>query len=557
MAIAAFSRVILFGVALITKALAQTAVAKHGRLSVSGNRIVDQHGQAVQLRGMSIFWSQWSPGSKYYNRNAVQHLVDDWHVTLVRAAMGIEPDGYLANPAREKGRIMAVVDAAIEFGIYVIIDWHDHYAEQHIPESKAFFQEMAQKYGGSPNVIFETFNEPINQDWNSIIKPYHEQLVPEIRRYSDNLIVLGTKTYSQDVDEASWNKVPGSNLAYTLHFYANTHKGSLRNKATTAMNNGIAILVTEWGTCSADGNGHLDLNEAQVWLNFLKQHSISDANWAIADKSEACAALKPGASANGGWAASDLTSSGSWVRNSIRTSTTSTCSKAGTNRYYPDHGGCCGGLVVCKEARSTSDSAYCPVGSAGHGTNCWSKIDMCRSSCASTSGSCDAAWSNNAGGYTCGARIEWLQSNRGMSDIQAKNHVAEEFPSECGACGATAPTPSPSSCKDKNQYCGYWSQFGYCRGIYQAYMQTFCPRSCDYCVTSMGFLSATALDPTYNQTGKFQVLPVEPNSTSLWEGLDLEHPEVSNRVVAISSSSERSPWVFLPLLVILALCRLD
>jgi endoglucanase len=555
--IASVSRVILVAAALITEALAQTAVAKHGKLSVSGNRIIDQHGEPVQLRGMSIFWSQWSPGSKYYNRDAVKHLVDDWHVTVVRAAMGIEPDGYLADPAREKARIIAVVDAAIEFGIYVIIDWHDHYADQHILQSKEFFREMAQKYGGLPNIIFETFNEPIHQDWNSVIKPYHEQLVPEIRKYSNNIIVLGTKMYSQDVDEASWNKVPGANLAYTLHFYANTHKGSLRNKATTAMNNGIAIFVTEWGTCSADGNGQLDLNEAQVWLDFLKQHSISDANWAIADKSEACAALKPGAGANGGWAASDLTTSGTWVRNSIRTFSPATCSKVNTNRYHPDLGGCCSGLVECKEARSTSDSVYCPVESAGHGSTCWSKIDMCRTSCGSTSGSCEAALNNNAGGYTCGARIAWLQSNRGMNDIQAKNHVAGEFPSECGACGVTPPTPS-ISCNDKHKYCGYWSQSGFCRGTYQAYMQSNCPRTCGYCANAIGFaFSATDYNQTTNQTGTFDqmVVPVEPNSTSLWNGLDLEHSGAG--VVAMSACSERFPWVFLPLMAVLALCRLD
>jgi endoglucanase len=279
---------------------------------------MDQRGHVVQLRGMSLFWSQWSEGSKYYNHNAVQWLHDDWHVSLVRIAMGVQFGGFLENPDVERARVKAVVDAAIELGIYVIIDWHDHHAEQHVTEAKAFFEDVAAAYGKSPNVIFETFNEPIHQSWGNVIRPYHQEIVSVIRKHSDNLIVLGSRTWSQDVDEASLDPVHGENLAYTLHFYANTHRDSLRQKASKALANGIPLFVTEWGTCSADGNGELDLESTQVWLDFLKQHSISDANWAISDKTEKCAALRPGSDANGNWPISHLTASGSFMRASIR-----------------------------------------------------------------------------------------------------------------------------------------------------------------------------------------------------------------------------------------------
>merc|ERR1711994_1004661 len=92
--------------------------------------------------------------------------------------------------------------------------------------------------------------------------------------------------------------------------------GELRNKVSSALSSGVAVFATEWGTCSADGNGQLDLGETQTWLNFFGQHHIGDANWAVSDKSEACSALQPGASGNGGW--SQLTTSGNFVRGSIR-----------------------------------------------------------------------------------------------------------------------------------------------------------------------------------------------------------------------------------------------
>lgn len=293
-------------------------MGRHGFLTTSGNRLLDTHGQPVHLRGMSLFWSQWEEGSRFYTREAVSWLIEDWHVSLVRAAVGVEPDGYLANPEPEKARVKTVVNAAIEFGIYVIVDWHDHNAELHVEQAKAFFEEIAGEFGQYPNVLFEPFNEPKLQDWLTVIKPYHEQVIPIIRQHSDNLIILGSRTWSQDVDEAARYPVIGVNLAYTLHFYANTHTGNLREKARVAIESDIPLFVTEWGACSADGDGDLNLVEAQTWLDFLTDNYISDANWGVYDKDEKCAALRPGTSPLGGWDGPQLTESGRFLRSSLR-----------------------------------------------------------------------------------------------------------------------------------------------------------------------------------------------------------------------------------------------
>jgi len=299
--------------ALLSTPPAGSPVALHGKLSVQGNQIVDEHGEAVQFRGMSFFWSQWEP--EYWNADAVNFLVDDWKCTLVRAAMAVEHGGYLEQPLDETAKMIAVVDAAIAKGIYVIIDWHDHAAFDHVNQAKDFFNEMAEKYGQFPNVIFETFNEPMQVSWADVIKPYHEELVPVIRNHTqDSIIVLGTKTWSQDVDEAADDQVPGTNLAYTLHFYAATHKSNLRDKAAVALEKGVALMVTEWGTCDASGNGTLDLESSREWIAFLDEHNISHANWAVSDKLEAASAFWPGAAATGGWTDEDLTPSGYYIR---------------------------------------------------------------------------------------------------------------------------------------------------------------------------------------------------------------------------------------------------
>jgi len=345
-------------------------------LSVQGNKIVDKTGAPVRLRGMSLFWSQWMP--QYWNAATVNWLKDDWKMTMIRAAMGVEHGGYLENSWVEKGRMEAVVDAAIAAGIYVVIDWHDHNAEQHVEQAKAFFSEMARKYGGYPNVLFELYNEPVHQSWSGTIKPYHEQVIPVIRQHTKNIIILGTRLWSQEVDEASRDRVNGENLAYTVHFYANTHRQSLRNKVSAALANGVAVFATEWGTCDASGDGTLDLGETQAWMNFFAQHHISDANWAVSDKSEACSALRPGASGNGGWSEGQLTDSGRFVRASMRGDSTGVGPgpSGGCCKFGADCGDCGeDGTGWCHESSSNCAACTGSFDSSASAPQCFGEPD--------------------------------------------------------------------------------------------------------------------------------------------------------------------------------------
>ncbi len=315
---------------------AQTIVERRGALKVSGNQVVDQAGKPIQLTGMSFFWDQWM--SKYYTKATVDWLVSDWKCSIVRAALAVDSGsgGYLKVPTSNLNTITKVVDAAIANGIYVIIDWHEEMAVNHTEQSKTFFTMMAKKYGKLPNVIFEIYNEPHNKDpdlnptWSSI-KPYAEEVISGIRQYSDNLVIVGTANFSQDVDEASGDPIdPGTYgaVAYTLHFYAGTHGAELRTKATTAMTAGIPIFVTEWGTTTSDGGqpkgtppvvANIATAATNTWIQFLNRYKISSCNWSVSDKNEGASILKAG-TPNSGWDPdSNLTQSGVYVRNLMTT----------------------------------------------------------------------------------------------------------------------------------------------------------------------------------------------------------------------------------------------
>src|SRR5690554_1328846 len=220
---------------------AQTPVAVHGQLSIDGNKLKDQHGNDYQLRGMSLFWSNWQ--GKFYNYDAIKWLRDDWHINVIRAAMGVSPEdnsGYLGNPEMEKQKVITVIEAAIDLGIYVIVDWHSHHGENETAEAQAFFAEIASTYGHYPNIIYETYNEPVT-DWGTI-KSYHESVVSSIRTHdSNNVIILGTAFYSQNIEEATNNPVSGTNLCYALHYYAATH--TFWNSVQSVSNKGFYVFV--------------------------------------------------------------------------------------------------------------------------------------------------------------------------------------------------------------------------------------------------------------------------------------------------------------------------
>lgn len=289
---------------------------KHGALHVADGRVVDAAGQPLQLRGMSLFWSQWT---SFYEDSAVDQLVDDWHVGLVRAALGIEKDGYLEQPEENEAKVIKIVERAIQRGIYVIIDWHDHHAHEHQAAAIDFFTRMAAKYGDSPNVIFEIWNEPLGVDWPGV-KAYAEPVIAAIRNAGGkNLVLVGTPSWSQDVDVAAESPLTGaSDVAYVLHFYAGTHGQWLRDKAQRALDAKLPLFVSEWGTCEATGDGAVSEAETKLWIELLARHQISWANWALNDKAEACSALQPGASVSGPWTEASMTSSGTLVKTLLR-----------------------------------------------------------------------------------------------------------------------------------------------------------------------------------------------------------------------------------------------
>ena len=297
-----------------------TPVGKHGKLSVNGTKIVDKNGSTFSLKGVSTHGIAWFP--QYINKDAFKTLRDDWGINVIRLAMYTDPSAGYSTSIHEK--VKEGVNYATDLGLYVIIDWHilsDGNPNTYKAEAISFFKEMANLYKYYDNIIYEICNEPNgNVTWQNDIKPYAEEVIKEIRNIDKDAIILcGTPTWSQDVDVVANNPIQGyNNIMYTLHFYADTHRDNIRNKAQIALDKNLPIFVSEFGICDASGNGNINEEEANKWIEFLNNNSISWVCWNLSNKNESSALLSPDNSKISGWTQDDLSKEGKWLIETLK-----------------------------------------------------------------------------------------------------------------------------------------------------------------------------------------------------------------------------------------------
>lgn len=290
-------------------------VAQNGWLQVKGTRLLNESGQPVVLHGMSSHGIQWFP--QYTSRQSIENTVSRG-ANVFRVAMYVEQDGYIQQPQRMTQLVDEAVRNAAACGIYVIIDWHilqDGNPLTHADAAADFFAKMSARYADCPNVIYEICNEPNgNITWSGDVKPYAERMVGVIRENAPrSVILIGSPTWDQDVEQAAADPVAGTNLMYTLHFYAGTHYQDLREKADRALALGAPLFVSEWGLSAADGSGGIYPASADAWLEWMDRNGLSWCNWSLCDKDESSAALLPGTPADIVWTEANLSGSGRYV----------------------------------------------------------------------------------------------------------------------------------------------------------------------------------------------------------------------------------------------------
>ena len=300
----------------------RSAVKTVQKLSVDGNQLVGEDGSPVVLHGISYGWHQIWP--RFWNKESCGYFVKEWNAQVVRASMGVSRpiteemhNSDLQDPALGLPCLFEVVDAAIANDVYVIIDWHSHDIFEE--DAVKFFTQMAIKYKGVPNVIYEIFNEPDYESWEEV-KIYSKAVIKAIRDIEpDAVILVGCPHWDQDIDKVAEDPIQGErNLMYTMHFYAATHGKYLRDRTDAAMSKGIPVFVSECAGMECTGDGPIDEKAWNEYLQWMQDRKLSWCAWSVSDKVETCSMLIPGAKATGYWTEEELKPWAKIVRNALK-----------------------------------------------------------------------------------------------------------------------------------------------------------------------------------------------------------------------------------------------
>jgi len=309
---------------------AETPLEKHGKLHVDMNtlKLTDANGNPYQLRGVSSHGINWDGNGEYeyeyINFQSIKNVRDILNADAIRLAMYTsEYNGYTTggDTNKLKYRVDKGVQCATALGMYAIVDWHILNAnpKTNVTEAKAFFEYASKRYSSYDNVLYEICNEPSGGIWDDI-KSYAETIVPIIKKNDpDAVIIVGTPTWSQDVDIAMNNPLKDAdntlmdNVMYTIHFYANTHGNDYREKLRKALGK-IPIFCTEYGMTLSSGDGANNFPEATAWLDLLDENCISYFVWNLSEKPENSSLILHGSNTWDSWTASNLSESGQWIK---------------------------------------------------------------------------------------------------------------------------------------------------------------------------------------------------------------------------------------------------
>ena len=298
---------------------ADSSVNRYGKLQVKGVQLCDEDGNPVQLKG--LFLRSLGGEAKFLNDDCFDTFVHDWKIDIIRIPF-MSAQWYTDPPYINEPRYERLVDKAValseKYGIYCIIDWHvlgDRNPFRYAKEALEFFSRFSYKYGAKKHVIYEICNEPNGKyvTWDDVIKPYAGLLVPAIRTADpEALVIVGTSTWSQDVDIAAENPLTFPNVLYAFHFYSGSNRARLRDRIEAASYK-IPLFCSEWGNSNCFARNGPYKKESARWLDMMDSRKIGWCHFSISDTPVEASIFKPDAKTDGTWTDADLTASGKYI----------------------------------------------------------------------------------------------------------------------------------------------------------------------------------------------------------------------------------------------------
>ncbi|MDK1476819.1 glycoside hydrolase family 5 protein [Streptomyces sp. 549] len=301
---------------------ARSPIAANGQLKVCGTRLCNAAGRPVQLRGMSTHGTQWY--AQCVTNASLDTLAYDWGADVLRVSTYVQEGGYATNPRHFTDLASRIIDQATARGMYVIVDWHmlsPGDPNANFDRARQFFADITRRHGHQSNLLYEIANEPSGVGWNTI-RSYAERLIPLIRAQDpETPILVGTRAWSSfgvsegaNEQEVVASPVRASNIMYTFHFYAASHREAYLSALDRASDR-LPVFVTEFGTQDHSGDGGNDFAMAQRFVDLMNRKQISWVNWNFSDDHRSGAVFRQGTCAGDRFGGTGvLKEAGVWVR---------------------------------------------------------------------------------------------------------------------------------------------------------------------------------------------------------------------------------------------------
>jgi hypothetical protein len=300
------------------------------RLDVEGPALVlrthDGRRPAVRLRGLNRSGLQHKPdlaqagfGPACDARAELALWRHDWQARILRLPLTLdrlEPDS-----AYER-QVDALVDAAADAGLYLLLELHGLREDPHPPlppEDQALpvWSRLASRYGARSHVLFDLWNEPHPETLLGLVSPlwrraawemwreFAQALIDAVRAAGaeQTLVVVGGIDWAYDLSplRAPRARLDGRGpLAYATHVYPFKERVGTRflgrrrewRRAFGRVAEELPLLVTEFGCApGADDDPHFpawSADDARAWLSefldYVDELGLSALAWSAGDR---------------------------------------------------------------------------------------------------------------------------------------------------------------------------------------------------------------------------------------------------------------------------------
>ena len=273
-----------------------TPISTTGWLKVLGNKILNDLGQQVILKGVNIAdpqhldtktWERPNVTARSVAASATdQYFAEVIRIPILPGSASYPNEGFFSTTngwdVYFKKHLEPLVNEITAKGIYVIIDLHYISDYQNLfPKVSAFCNYMAPKFNNNPKVMYEIFNEPIlPDDWATWKNTIAQPATDLIRKLApNNIILVGGPYWSSHMAGAATNPVTGNNIVYIGHVYSN-QTPTMWDQRYGPVIAKYPLFISEWGFEQGGTEGG-DITYGQKFEAWMSANNLGWTVWSF------------------------------------------------------------------------------------------------------------------------------------------------------------------------------------------------------------------------------------------------------------------------------------